>query len=160
MRRAANPTDLEAVHAIYMHEAVVPFLGFDPMPLDDFRAVYRDLLASGGFFVWEAGGEVAGFYKAVRHPGRARHVAGLGTLAVAPRHHGSGVARAMVGDAIARLAAEGVLRVELMVESDNPRGIRFYEGLGFRIEGTLRKFYKRAGDAHFVDEHVMGLLLG
>lgn len=31
--RLATAEDLEAVHAIYMHEDVVPFLGFDPMPL-------------------------------------------------------------------------------------------------------------------------------
>lgn len=68
------------------------------------------------------------------------------------------MAREMVEDALARLRAAGVKRVELFVETDNARAIRFYKRLGFEIEGTLRDFYKRASDAHYVDEHIMALL--
>jgi RimJ/RimL family protein N-acetyltransferase len=56
------------------------------------------------------------------------------------------------------LKAAGVKRVELCVESDNAPGLRFYEKLGFQREGTLRKFYKRAGDAEAIDDHMMALL--
>jgi putative acetyltransferase len=159
MRRLATEQDIAAVHAIYMEPSVVRFLGYDPLPLDEFAAVFREAQSGGGFFVYEHGGRIAGFYKVARYPGRASHVAYLGTLAVAPEFHGRGVAQAMVGDALARLKAAGVLRVELFVESDNPRGIRFYENLGFVIEGRLRKFYKRADEPDYVDEFVMGLLL-
>ena len=145
MRRPATPADLAAVHAIYMHPEVVPFLTHEPMPLDDFRPVFDELLASGCFFVWEVSGQVAGFYRAVRYPGRARHVALLGTLAVDPRHHGRGVGRAMIED---------------FAESDNPRALRFYQSLSFVHEGTLRGFYKRAAQAHYVDEWVLGLWMG
>lgn len=159
MRRLATPQDIEAVHAIYSHEAVLPYLTYERMPLADFRPIYQGLLDSGVFFVWEVDGAIAGFYKATRLPGRVSHVAQLGTLAVDPGRHGQGVARAMVSDAIARLKAEGVRRVELYAEADNARGLRFYQKLGFVEEGRLRDFYKRAGDAHYVDELVMGLLL-
>jgi len=159
MRRLATLHDIETVHAIYSHEEVLPYLTYERMALDDFRPVYAQLLGSGSFFVWELDGEVAGFYKATRLPGRANHVAQLGTLAVDPRRHGQGIAPAMVGDAIDRLRAEGVRRVELYAEADNERGLRFYKKLGFVEEGRLRNFYKRADQDHFIDELVLGLLL-
>ncbi|WP_431126155.1 GNAT family N-acetyltransferase [Variovorax paradoxus] len=159
MRRLATPQDIEAVFSIYMHEKVVPFLGYDPMPLDEFRPIYRELVESRSFFIYEADGRVAGFYRATRYPGRVSHVACFGTLAVDPSLHGKGIAHAMVSDGIARLVAEGVKRIELYVESDNAPGLRFYEKLGFEREGTLRKFYKRAGEADYIDDHLLALLI-
>ena len=159
MRRPATPQDIDQVFAIYSHETVVPYLTYEPMTHQDFRAVYQDLLSSGCFHLWEVDGELAGFYKATRYAGRARHVAMLGTVAVDPRRQGQGVGQAMLLDAIHRLRADGVRRVELHAESDNVQGLRFYKKLGFVHEGTLRAFYKRASDAHYVDEHVLGLLL-
>jgi putative acetyltransferase len=159
MRRLATAGDFDVVFAIYMDEEVVPFLGFDPMTREEFGPVYRALLDSGSFYVYELDARVRGFYRVTRQEGRASHVATLSTLAVAPEAKRTGIAQAMVMDAIDRLRSEGILRVELTVESDNPRAIRFYEKLGFEHEGTLRKAYKRSSDAHFVDERFMALLL-
>lgn len=159
MRRLARPDDIRDVFAIHSHEEVVPFLTYDPMGFGEFEAVYEQLLAGGGFHVWEDDSGIAGFYRVTRYPGRVRHVALLGTLAVDPRRHGQGVGRAMLEDAIERLRSEGVRRVELYAESDNARALRFYRRLGFVHEGTLRQFYKRSDQAHYVDEHVLGLLL-
>lgn len=158
MRRPATPEDIDAVFALYMHEKVVPYLGYDPMPLEDFRPIYKQLLDGGDFFIYERDGRIAGFYRASRYTGRVRHVAGLGTLAVDPELHGQGIAMAMVTDAIERLKSEGVKRIELIVESDNAPALRFYEKLGFEREGTLRRFYKRASDAQAIDDHIMALL--
>ncbi|MEZ2294614.1 N-acetyltransferase family protein [Variovorax sp. RCC_210] len=159
MRRLATPEDIDTVFAVYMHEKVVPFLGYDPMPLEDFRPIYQSLLDSGCFFIYEREGRVAGFYRATRYPGRVQHVACLGTLAVDPAFHGQGIALAMVSEAIDTLKAAGVKRIELFAESDNAPALRFYEKLGFEREGTLRKFYKRAGEADYIDEYVMALLV-
>ena len=159
MRRLATPEDIDTVFALYMHEKVVPFLTYDPMPLEDFRPIYQGLLDSGCFFIYEREGRVAGFYRATRYPGRVQHVACLGTLAVDPALHGEGIALAMVGEAIDTLKAAGVKRIELFAESDNAPALRFYEKLGFEREGTLRKFYKRAGEADYIDEYVMALLV-
>ena len=159
MRRLATRQDIEAVFSIYTHEKVGRFLTYEPMLLDAFEAIYEELLESGCFYVWEADETVAGFYKATRYPGRVQHVALLGTLAVDPRRHGQGVGHAMLTDAIERLKADGVKRIELYAESDNAQALRFYGKLGFAHEGTLRQFYKRADEAHYVDEYVLGLLL-
>jgi putative acetyltransferase len=153
--RSARDADCEAVFAIYMHEDVVPYLGHDPMPLDAFRPIFRELLEGGTFFVADAGGKVLGFCRATRQSGRARHVALIGTFAVSPAARGGGLARALIERVIEGLRDEGVLRVELMLERDNPRALAFYRKLGFALEGTLRGAYKRAHQAHYVDELLM-----
>ena len=158
MRRLVTPEDFDRVYDIYMHETVVPFLGFDPMPRERFSKVFDPLFESGCFYVYEVDGVVVGFYKAQRHLGRAAHVAYLGTLAVAPDAQGRGVAVAMMQDAISRLWQADITRIELTVEADNPRAIAFYERLGFVHEGTQRAAYKRASDSGYVDELMYGLL--
>lgn len=159
-RRLAEERDLRAIFAIYMHKSVVPFLGFDPMPLEGFRPVYQDLLRDQNFFIYEVQDRLGGFYKAWRHPGRSHHVACIGCLAVNPALQGRGIARAMMLDAMAHLKAEGVKRVELYVESDNHRAIHLYTGLGFEVEGTQRDAYKRTGETQYVDSYLMAMMLG
>lgn len=160
MIRLARPSDLEAVFSIYMDESSVPFLSHDPMPLEEFRPIYSALVESGEFHVLEKDGEVVAFCRATRHVGRARHGAYLGTFAVHPRERGSGLAREFFETMIAKLEQEGVLRVELLVESDNPRALAFYRKLGFQHEGTLRAAYKRSEGATYVDELLFARLLG
>jgi putative acetyltransferase len=155
LRRSATPDDLAAVFAIYMHPEVVPYLGIDPCALAEFEPVFATLVKSGSFYVALRDKEVRGFYRVNRHAGRARHAAALETLAVAPAEKGTGFARAMIEEALALMHADGILRVELMVEEDNPRGIAFYRKLGFEQEGRLKRAYRRSGDARYVDELLM-----
>lgn len=159
MHRHATLADLDAVYAIYMHDDVIPFLGYDPMSRADFAKVFAELLAGSSFYVVEEADRVQGFYRAARHEGRARHVAYLGTFAVAPEVRGSGFARSIIETAISRLHSQGVTRIELMLEADNLRALAFYKKLGFEVEGTMRSAYKRSHEAHYVDEIVMSRLL-
>jgi ribosomal protein S18 acetylase RimI-like enzyme len=157
--RRALEEDLPAVYAIYMHSEVVPYLGYDPMSLAQFEPIYRQLLASEIFDVCEVDGRIVGFCRALRHEGRSKHAALIGPLAVDPEFKGRGVARSMMERVIATMKTNGVTRIELMAERDNPRAIAFYEKLGFQHEGTLRQAYKRASDTHYTDECLMALLL-
>jgi putative acetyltransferase len=157
--RLAHASDLDAVHRIYMHAKVVPYLGYDPMPIAEFRPIFADLVASNTFHIVEFEGEVRAFYRVQRHYGRAHHVALLTTFAVDPTLHATGLARAIVERLIAQLPAQGVRRLELSAEADNTRAIAFYEKLGFQHEGRLRAAYRRATDAHDCDEVMMAKLL-
>lgn len=75
----------------------------------------------------DAAGAVAGFVTIDRQG------AYLDQLAVAPRHFGDGVAATLLRAA----KRESPRRIELLVNQDNPRAIRFYEREGFvRIEPT------------------------
>jgi ribosomal protein S18 acetylase RimI-like enzyme len=159
LRRLATPQDLSAVYDIYMQPEVVPYLGIDPMPIGEFEPVFAALVATGSFYVVPRDGVVRGFYRENRQKGRSRHVVTLETLAIAPSEKGSGFAAAMIAEAIELMRAEGVLRVELMVEADNARGIAFYRKLGFEQEGRLRAAYKRASQPEYVDEILMARLL-
>jgi putative acetyltransferase len=154
------PHDLAAVHAIYMHPEVVPYLGIDPVSLEEFEPYYAGLLASGAFFVVPRDGEVRGFYRATRQPGRSSHVVILTTLAIAPAEKGSGLAAAMIEEAIESARTQGVLRVELTLEADNQRAMSFYRKMGFEQEGRLKKAYKRAGEPDYLDEILMARWLG
>jgi ribosomal protein S18 acetylase RimI-like enzyme len=159
MLRLAQPADLDAVHSIYMHPDVILYLVYDPMPLAEFRPIFQELVDSRSFHILERDGAVAGFCRATRQPGRASHVAYLGTLAVSPRWRGTGVARELMEQIIAMLAAQGILRLELMLEADNPRAFAFYSKLGFVQEGLMRAAYKRGSDPHYTDEIFMAKLL-
>jgi RimJ/RimL family protein N-acetyltransferase len=159
MLRLANSVDLDTVYEIYMHEEVIPFLGFDPMPKPEFGKLFHTLVASKNFFVVEKDGIVAGFYRVTRYEGRARHVASLGTLAISPREKGTGFALEMISEAIGRLKDAGVLRVELTLEADSPRAFAFYKKLGFVFEGTQRAAYKRADQEEYIDELFLARLL-
>lgn len=159
MLRLATPADIDTVYSIYMHPDVIPFLGYDPMPAQEFRAVFQELLDSRSFYVLERDGSVAAFCKTTRQPGRASHVVTLGTLAVSPRWRGTGIAQELLDQIFVMLEAQGILRVELMLEVDNQRAFAFYKKLGFQQEGIMRAAYKRASDTHYTDEIFMARLL-
>jgi ribosomal protein S18 acetylase RimI-like enzyme len=159
IRRLATRNDLAAVFGIYMHPEVVPYLGIDPVSLEDFEPTFEGLLATASFFVALRDQQVRGFYRVNRQKGRSRHVAVLETLAVSPDTQGSGFALAMVNEALECMRQDGILRVELMVETDNPRAHAFYRKLGFEQEGRLRAAYKRAHEQEFVDELLLAKFL-
>lgn len=138
-----------------MDASVIPWLSHDAMDLDAFQPIFTKLLASENFFIEARANAVAGFYKVTRYEGRASHVAELGSLAVHPDQQGSGLAREMMATVLARLKAEGVIRVQLLVEPDNARGLAFYERMGFQKEAVLRRGYRRFGKAGEVDDIVM-----
>jgi putative acetyltransferase len=159
-KRLAATSDLESTHRICMHPAVIPFLSFEPMSVGEFAPIFAGLLESQHFFIFEQGSSIGGFAHVSRHPGRSHHTAFISTLAVDPLLHSTGFAREMMTRILSDLECDAVRRVELVVEADNPRAIRFYERMGFLIEGTMRGSYRRAQDAVDVDSHIMAFLFG
>jgi putative acetyltransferase len=159
MHRIATLADLDAVYSIYMDGSVVPYLGFDPMSRTDFVKVMGDLVETKTFYLVEIDGDVQGFYRVARNIGRSQHVAYLGTFAVAPKARATGLAKCIIETAIATLHAEGVTRIELTLEEDNARALKFYRKLGFELEGIMRSAYKRSNDSHYLDELLMAKLL-
>jgi putative acetyltransferase len=159
MLRLATAADRDVVYSIYMHPDVIPFLGYDSMSPEDFRPVFQELVDCRSFYILERERSVAGFCRITRQLGRASHVATLGTLAVSPRWRGTGIARDLVEQIIALSQSQGILRLELMLETDNPRAFAFYKKLGFKEEGIMRAAYKRSTDAHYMDEIFMARLL-
>jgi putative acetyltransferase len=94
--------------------------------LDWWRERWRnELVASAEIVIAEAAGEMIGF---VTVDPRTRY---LDQLVVAPQHWGSGVATALIAET-KRLSPTGL---DLDVNTDNARAIRFYGREGFVVSG-------------------------
>ena len=158
MIRAVKPSDFKAVYDIYMHERVIPYMGYDTMPIDAFTPIFNELVSSNSFLVFESQSCIKGLCRVNKNKGRSAHVVSLTTLAISPEEIGSGLAGNFIGQLLAKLQTEGILRVELMVEEDNPRARAFYEKLGFLYEGKMLSAYKRSSDDHYVNEIMLAKL--
>ena len=136
--RKATTLDIEPLHAIYLHESVSPYLGFDVCSRDEFRTIFRDMRQAGDLLVFEDDGTMVGAINVVRRKHRLRHVAYLGSLAVRPDRTGQGIGTAIVTTVLNLLQTEGMRRVEILVAKDNAKAIGLFELLGFAIEGPMR----------------------
>jgi len=156
--RAAGEKDFEQIYAIYMNEFALPYLGIDPMSKDEFAPIFSELTQDGNLLAFESNRTIVGFVKITRLTGRNRHVAHIGPLAIGASLQGSGVAASMLTMVLEELANAHVRRVQLIVETDNPRAVRFYLRMGFQIEGVLRGFYRRSHEVHDIDSYMMSRL--
>jgi RimJ/RimL family protein N-acetyltransferase len=111
-----------------------------------------------GFFYQENGVRV-GIYSLVYGKWRKQHVATIGALATFPGYQGKGVASRMMGKVFSHLRELNITRLELIVESDNPKAIHLFKKLRFEIEGTLRAYLKRDSDESPIDDYFMSILL-
>lgn len=157
--RPATDEDFAGIYTLYMDSEINPYLVFDPMSPDAFRGVFDELLREREFYVYEEDGMIVAALTVTRGRLRMSHVASLGTIAVHLDAHGTGVGASLLSWVLARLAAEGVRRVDLTVDSDNPGAIAFYESMGFHREGVLHSYIRREGEAEDVDNVMMATLL-
>ncbi|CAF1324945.1 unnamed protein product [Didymodactylos carnosus] len=159
MLRHGTHDDFDHLYPIYMAETVNPYLSFEIMSVEEFRPLFGELLKSGQLYVYEVDGMVAATCIVTRQERRCSHNAQLGTLATNPTMQRKGFGTSFLSQLIKLLQNEGIKRVELCVECDNLAAIHFYEKLGFQIEGTMKKYFKRRDQNHYVDEHIMAILL-
>jgi putative acetyltransferase len=126
--RRYEPRDEEAAIALWLRtwQAAYPQLDFAAR-LDWWRARWRkELVPAAAIVVAEAAGEMIGFVTVDATTGY------LDQIVVAPDHWASGVGAALIGEA-KRLSPAGL---DLDVNTDNARAIRFYEKHGFSISGA------------------------
>jgi ribosomal-protein-alanine N-acetyltransferase len=88
--------------------------------------------------VAERAGSVVGYYVATLQPPYAE----LQNLATAPDQQRSGVARALMAEFFDTCRARGVREVGLEVRASNAAAQALYRGLGFRLMGLRRGYYK------------------
>jgi putative acetyltransferase len=126
--RRYEPRDEDASVALWLRtwQAAYPELDFAER-LDRWCARWRDeLLPAAEVVIAEDGGEMIGF---VTVDPRTLY---LDQLVVAPEHWGFGVGAELVAQA-KRMSTRGL---DLDVNTDNARAIRFYEKCGFAISGA------------------------
>ena len=88
---------------------------------------------------------------------RLRHAAEVGPFFVASQFHGSGAAQALMRGVATEAREAKVERLELHVDSENERAIRFYEKLGFQYVLTLHDHVRIDGQPR--SDHLYRLAL-
>jgi len=82
---------------------------------------------------------------------RIKHRAEIGPFFVAPSHHGTGAATTLMNAIIDSAHSNGLEQLELFVDTENHRAIRFYERMGFEHIATHPNGVKIDGKPH--DDH-------
>ncbi len=157
--REAKAADLDRLLPIYMDEKVNKFLNFEIMDKDDFEHIFKELMNTNQLLVFENSQDILATCVVMKQKNPASHVASLGTLATHPKFHGQGIGTRFMTELFKKLKHEGIKRIDLCVEADNIIAQKFYEKLGFQLEGILKKYFKRPYEDHFIDEHMMALIL-
>jgi mycothiol synthase len=132
--------DAEALHAL----DALCFAGnadYEAESLAEFcdEHLHGETVAPGLSFVVQRGPDLVGFLVSHRFPDAVGYI---GLLGVHPDHRRGGLGTALLTRAFADYAAEGLRHAQLLVASDNPRGLALYERAGMRV---LTRFdaYKR-----------------
>jgi RimJ/RimL family protein N-acetyltransferase len=159
MRQETTSEDFDDVFEIYMDRTVNPYVNFEPMSKKEFQSIFVEMIANGGFQVYELEGEVIAVFVVSRFKHRLKHLAYIGAFGIKQQYQSMGYGKKMMQELIRDLSVDGVRRIELRVEADNEQAIGFYKKLGFEMEGTHRKYMKRERDAVYIDTHLMGMLL-
>lgn len=81
------------------------------------------------------------------------HVLGELTIAVHPEAQGRGIGKALFTELLSRVVRErpDILRVELIARESNQKAIRFYQQLGFAIEGQFAGRIRRPEGGYEAD---------
>jgi len=125
--RAYTTADEAAAIELWRHtwQEAYPAIDFSAR-LDWWRERWRgELVPSASISVAESAGALAGFVTVNRTTGY------LDQIVVAPQHWGAGIAEMLLDEA--KRLSPG--RLELHVNQDNARAVRFYQKHGFGIAG-------------------------
>jgi putative acetyltransferase len=153
--RKAEPSDAEAISKCYTAPLVIR--NTLQLPYRSLESVRAQLTKSGEgdhLLVGVIDGEVVGMIGLhITLRPRLNHKGEIGMM-VRDDWQGKGVGAAMMR-AVIDLADKwlNLVRIELVVFTDNESAIALYRKFGFEIEGTLRKYAFRDGE--FVDAYAM-----
>lgn len=156
--RPATGKDLDDVHALYMDEAANRFLTYDPMSMQSFEPVYKELLDSGTLYVVELDDKIVGTYRLIRKSARQSHILYLGGFTIKHTEKGKGLGRQALTHIIDEAKGNNIKRIELTVDLQNHAAVNLYKKLGFETEGIIRKNYFLAADGKDYDEYLMSLV--
>ena len=130
------------------------FLYFDPMTDDEFRVFWRKMLAREYTYVYTYRREVAGFISCRRQKGKSSHSAHISPVIVKKGYLRKGIGCRLMEFLLKKLKYNSdIKRVDLEVNSDNKKAVRFFRKFGFEIEAVMKKNTMRDGE--LVDDFLM-----
>ncbi|HEX8864749.1 MAG TPA: GNAT family N-acetyltransferase [Lentzea sp.] len=137
--RLADVSDAAAVALVHVRTWQVVYRGhmpddlLDNLSVEQRTSMWERLIPSGGVWVALDGSEVVGF--AAAGPSRDDDASSeLYAIYLLPSAWGSGLAEPLLTAALS-----GMTDTVLWVLDDNPRARRFYERLGFVLDGMTRE---------------------
>lgn len=163
--RKANKSDAEAlIEYLNVIGGESDFLTFGPQQFGkDIEAeelFIEDALSKKNalFIVAEAHGKIVGNLNFSGGPReRTAHVGEFG-VSVLKEYWGKGIGEELIRSLISWAETSGIIRkIDLLVRTDNKRGISLYKKLGFLEEGRMKREFLIDGE--FYDCLVMGLLI-
>ncbi|MBX2834051.1 MAG: GNAT family N-acetyltransferase [Micavibrio sp.] len=153
--RPASATDFDLAYDVYMDETVNPYMWHDPMEKNAFESIFEDMLARDFFWIiQDNNNDDCGIISAINFSGRGAHIAEIQSFGIKKECQGRGLGKSALNAAIETLRHNGINRIQLGVEADNPSAIGFYKQLGFIEEGRQTQFLHR-GNGQYVDEILM-----
>lgn len=145
--RAIKQADAADIAAIYTFESVIANTGQIPLRDGQFWTnFWKSKDPNGVELVCEIEGRAVGHLGIITSAShRRKHVASFG-IAVHPDFQGRGVGSALIAEML-KLSDNwlNIVRMELIVLSDNQRAIGLYRKHGFVVEGEARFDIFRAG---------------
>jgi phosphinothricin acetyltransferase len=161
--RVATAADAEAVAAIYGHYVTHTAISFEEEPpsADEMAARIAANLKTHPFLVYDAGGGVIGYAYANPHAARAAYRWSCNvSVYVAPGHGRRGIGRALYGELLDIVKAQGFHSAFAGVALPNDASVGLHEAMGFRHLGTYREVGFKHGRWHDVGWWRLGLAEG
>jgi ribosomal protein S18 acetylase RimI-like enzyme len=126
--RACRLEDIEVVLDLWRQAEATPSV---TDTADDLRRAVAE--TSARVLLAEVGGRVVGSIIGTFDGWRGN----IYRLAVHPDYRRQGIARALVGEVEKELARQGAKRITALVEKDHPRGMSFWEAVGYRVDERI-----------------------
>ena len=159
LHRFAIQADIDFVYGIYMDPDSNPYLTYDVMSKEDFKEVFRHLLATNTLYIVQDNETSLGTYRLISKENRQAHCVYLGSFGISYNLKGKGYGFKILEGIKENVKKIGQSRIELTVDVQNKAAIHLYQKAGFNIEGTVRKSYKLSSTGQFYDEFLMAVLL-
>lgn len=158
--RKAKPGEFQTIKEIYRAPEAAPYLYGNTD--DDFVVLYNERAAPkdgiNGLYVLEKDGQTVATANLSKFSSLGGDVVYIGGLAV-KQNIGKGIGEELLKKIEEIAINNGIIRLELEVEADNPRALGLYSKMGFEIEGGKRGYVKRPHQDYYVTEMFMAKLL-
>jgi L-phenylalanine/L-methionine N-acetyltransferase len=156
--RLAKISDIPFLYSLYFHDAINPWLLYDPISKTDFTPIITELLDQKVKYIFEHEGVPVGMFKLIPNRFRSAHVGYLGGLAIHPDFAGMGLGKLIFESIFNEAKLKNISRIELSVSVNNDKAISLYSKIGFEKEGRLRNYVKFA-DGRILDEDLYSILI-
>ena len=134
--RRIRPQDYQALIALWKRSG----LSFRPTGRDRYESIIEQVKVFGDLYLLaECDGKVVGSVMGA-HDSRKGWI---NRLAVDPDCQRKGIARKLVAECEARLCAEGIEIIAVLVEEDNETSCRFFESCDYLADVPVRYYRKR-----------------